>query len=95
LNEKIDSQVLKCIPATCFLFTKPFFFELANHGKNLHYNMDYSYLPSIVNLLAYSFESDHAVFTELLNILRIGCLDIFGKGFDLVVLLDAITKQEI
>jgi hypothetical protein len=76
-------------------FHPTIFFELANHGKNLHYNMDYSYLPSIVNLLAYSFESDHAVFARLLDILKIGCLDIFGKGFDLVELLDAITKQEI
>lgn len=57
--------------------------------------MDYSYLPSIVKLLAYSFESDHKIFTELLELFKQGCLNIFGKGFDLIKLLDSITEQEI
>ena len=57
--------------------------------------MEYSYLPSIIKLLAYSFESDHTDFMDLLNLLKDGCLEIFGKEFDLVVLLDAITEQEI
>lgn len=57
--------------------------------------MEYSYLPSIIKLLAYSFESDHNIFMDLLNLLKEGCLEIFGKGFDLAVLLDAITEQEI
>lgn len=57
--------------------------------------MEYSYLPSIIKLLAYSFESDQAIFEDLLKLLKDGCLEIFGKGFDLVVLLDAIIEQEI
>jgi hypothetical protein len=57
--------------------------------------MDYSYLPSIVKLLAYSFENDHGTFTKLLELFKKGCLNIFGKGFDLIKLLDSITEQEI
>lgn len=57
--------------------------------------MEYSCLPSIIKLLAYSFESDKTVFTDLLILLKGGCLQIFGKGFDLAVLLDSITELEI
>jgi superoxide dismutase len=57
--------------------------------------MEYSCLPSTIKLLAYSFESDHGVFMNFLDLLKNECLKIFGKGFDLVVLLDAITELEI
>lgn len=57
--------------------------------------MEYSCLPSIVKMMAYSFESDNDTFVKLLNCFKNGCLQIFGKGFDLVMLLDAITEQEI
>ena len=55
--------------------------------------MEYSCLPSIVKMMAYSFESDNATFIKLLDCFKDGCLQIFGKGFDLVMLLDAVTEQ--
>ena len=57
--------------------------------------MDPDYLPFIIEMLVYSFESDYDMLVQLLDIFKGGCMQIYGQEYNLVRLIEAVTAEEI